>query len=600
MDNTEKAQRYLEEGLLRRQSQCPTKAKPKFKGPFKVLRLCILSILLPVCLIAGPLYLRYKVYGDQLYPLAMSDMRILDNKVSTTWCQRQLVKVNTTFNAFLLPQTPNIAHELKPLSMVRHLELEDDMKEYWGFYLLRGSSVTVSTCVRWPGASLIIIRGHKHLHECAYIGDDSSEEEDEILERMMENGEVTANITFDDDGNPSNNPNHMKRHRPWVEFHHPDHQHHENNTLHHDQHVEDHVSDPKIMKTLLGHLSKTKEKNWKDANTIVDIETTTKDHIHKHRDQTVNKNEEEFLTIQEAQIKKLVPEDSEELFQDVLNKLKKMGSRGQQVLEKLNQQMQEHDNEDVRNILSEVLQKEQDDQVIATKGRQWTKDRVRYEDNIEENNRKKRQIDISSPLEELLNEHDEKGDAAIEEGFEPDGIADHRGRINEATLDDKSNSEYWSSFSSSEEALLNCAGLILNLPLTPSMYCDRHRDNEFVANASLQNTVTYRVPSNGYYFFVFNSENEKQTNYIRVQFHLRKAMYDVSNPISKCSNQTGDCAMDLGFFSNEKLVLELPVKDHDTLWNQEFVVLSECEPRTTLYVICVLSVPLAIVLFAFQ
>lgn len=30
----------------------------------------------------------------------------------------------------------------------RHLELSDDMKEYWGFYLLKGSTVTVSTCAR--------------------------------------------------------------------------------------------------------------------------------------------------------------------------------------------------------------------------------------------------------------------------------------------------------------------------------------------------------------------------------------------------------------------------------------------------------------------
>lgn len=58
------------------------------------------------------------------------------------------MKVNTTFNAFLVPQVPKVSEELKPLSMVRHLMLEDDMKEYWGFYLLKGSTVTVSTCVR--------------------------------------------------------------------------------------------------------------------------------------------------------------------------------------------------------------------------------------------------------------------------------------------------------------------------------------------------------------------------------------------------------------------------------------------------------------------
>lgn len=35
---------------------------------------------------------------------------------------------------------------------------------------------------RRPGASLIVIRGHHHLRQCAYIGDDSSEEEEELEE----------------------------------------------------------------------------------------------------------------------------------------------------------------------------------------------------------------------------------------------------------------------------------------------------------------------------------------------------------------------------------------------------------------------------------
>jgi peptidyl-prolyl cis-trans isomerase SDCCAG10 len=62
--------------------------------------------------------------------------------------QRQLVRANTTFNAFLLPGQPVVEPEPLKVSMTRHLELEDDMKEYWAFYLLQGSSVTVSTCVR--------------------------------------------------------------------------------------------------------------------------------------------------------------------------------------------------------------------------------------------------------------------------------------------------------------------------------------------------------------------------------------------------------------------------------------------------------------------
>lgn len=44
--------------------------------------------------------------------------------------------------------------------------------------------------IRWPGASLILIRGHRHLHECAYIGDDSSEELNELIEIVAEGGTI--------------------------------------------------------------------------------------------------------------------------------------------------------------------------------------------------------------------------------------------------------------------------------------------------------------------------------------------------------------------------------------------------------------------------
>lgn len=43
---------------------------------------------------------------------------------------------------------------------------------------------------RFPGASLILIRGHRHLHECAYIGDDSSEELSELMEIVAEGNTI--------------------------------------------------------------------------------------------------------------------------------------------------------------------------------------------------------------------------------------------------------------------------------------------------------------------------------------------------------------------------------------------------------------------------
>lgn len=91
------------------------------------------------------------------------------------------------------------------------------MKEYWGFYLLKGSTVTVSTCARWPGASMILIRGHRHLHECAYIGDDSSEELEELLEIAAEKGIVDIEISSPE--SPPNRVDLLTKHRPEVQFH---------------------------------------------------------------------------------------------------------------------------------------------------------------------------------------------------------------------------------------------------------------------------------------------------------------------------------------------------------------------------------------------
>lgn len=66
---------------------------------------------------------RHNVFAYQMYPVGMSDMRLIDGKVSTTWCQRQVVRANTTFNAFLLPEIPNVADDRIHVSMIRCVNL---------------------------------------------------------------------------------------------------------------------------------------------------------------------------------------------------------------------------------------------------------------------------------------------------------------------------------------------------------------------------------------------------------------------------------------------------------------------------------------------
>ncbi|XP_019866768.2 uncharacterized protein LOC109595790 isoform X2 [Aethina tumida] len=576
----------IEECPLNKQTQCK-KSPRSLRGPLRVVKLCILGIILPAILLGVPLYMRYRVYGHQLYPLAMSDMRLLDNKVSTTWCQRQLVKVNTTFNAFLLPEAPHMSSNLQHLSMVRHLVLEDDTKEYWGFYLLAGSSVTVSSCVRWPGASLIVIKGHKHLHECAYIGDNSSEELDELMEAIKEGTYVAPNNRTSEkpkgEKAPANEPDLMKRHREDVEFHHPIHKN--SSSKHTINKIVDttDVSDPKVIKQILDALQEKTNRKVKNVSLIM------KDHQHIKRNSTIAKDEVNNVNIEHSVHEKNTTNNSQEVLKDIIKKLEAMGEKGSDILKKVNNQFKNKPN-----------QKNVDNHILNVVGRHYSKPAVDFADSIDNARRRKRDLIIQTAMASQLVDDDEHNDQGIEEGFTPDGIADHRGTVNETTLNDMSNSEFWSSFSSSEEALLNCAGLILNLPLTPHHNCNANLTQDEAEETYLANSVTYKVPSNGYYFFVFSSENEVQPNYIRVQFRLKKTVYNVSNPVEVCKNTSETCAVNLKFFSSEKLVMELPVKDNETLWNEEFVVVSECEPRTAIYIVSVLTVPVLVLLFAFS
>ncbi|KAF5297931.1 hypothetical protein FQA39_LY11916 [Lamprigera yunnana] len=557
----------VEESPLHKMTQI--KKRPhSYKGPLRMLRLCILGIAVPMALVSVPLYLRYHVYGNQWYPFAVSDMRLLDKKMSTIWCQGQLVKVNdnATFNVFLLPEHPAVASTPKPVSMSREIFLEDDMKEYWGFYLLAGSTVTVSTCVRWPGASLIVIRGHKHLHDCAYIGDDSSEELDEITKALNDgtNNETSSTSESGD----TNTPQVMRRHRPDVHFHHPFHVNatHQNHSIskHHD--VPD-ITDPKLLKTLLDALSKKTEKMNQQCEKLKEKynqKLNKKPNLNVTLTKTSTKSVSPATRKPENNIEKIPPRKmstpgttqslttkrtnhttfafSPKLSNIIVNTTKGAGPHKNLTI--LSQSATVYDKdpsqnatvENLDNITSSEelyleLSKKLDSlgdrqhkllQRLSSRAFSDSNDSKQTDGVINPNRtRMKRDIALATAMLEHLNDDDEEGNIAMEEEFNADGIADHHGSINETTLNDRSSSEFWSSFSSSEEALLNCEGLILNLPLNPHSKCGSRKSENDFQEASLTNKITYRIPSNGYYFFVFNSENEVQVNYIHLSSENR-------------------------------------------------------------------------------
>ncbi|XP_054278718.1 uncharacterized protein LOC129005225 isoform X2 [Macrosteles quadrilineatus] len=567
-------------------SEAQKSKRSSLYGPLRVARLCVLSIIVPGLLLSIPLYMRYNVYIQQAYPVGMSDVRLLDNRISTLWCQRQVVWSNATFNAYLMSEQPEMRPDTVKVAMTRHLVLEDDMKEYWGFYLLKGSTVTVSTCVRWPGASLIMIRGHKHLKQCAYIGDDSSEELDELFE-----GDGNNSVSADYD--ISNKPTSMKKVSDGIFI---------------DQKTEEHID---ISSQSHHHrpphsavVEEALKNNWK-------VDNKKDQNVHLvYAEQLINpkktKDKEEYkINPNVVNIPATTTEKSKtsgEVYNEMLEQLKKMGPKGKVMLDQLKKKLSEEVKTNVTkiNATEETSEKPLEKETMLDK---LTKiNPASNKNDLKNKKRRRREIPTPSKTVSQLQRHDEAADHAGEEGVEhqPDGVAEIRGHFNQSTPNDTSKSEYWSSFSSSEEKLLECEGLLLNLPLTPHPVCEAHRPENVLARAASINTVSYKVPSNGYYFFVFNSENEVQPNFLSIHFRLEKTTYNVSNAVASCRNQTGSCSLPLRFWSKDKVILELPVKSNDTLWNEEFLAVSTCEPRTALYVVCVLAVPLLIILFAFQ
>jgi peptidyl-prolyl cis-trans isomerase SDCCAG10 len=63
--------------------------------------------------------------------------------------QSQQIQMNSSFDAYLMANRPTLTPKAQMLTMTRHFELDDDLKEFWGFYLLKGSEVTVYTCARY-------------------------------------------------------------------------------------------------------------------------------------------------------------------------------------------------------------------------------------------------------------------------------------------------------------------------------------------------------------------------------------------------------------------------------------------------------------------
>ncbi|KAF7284033.1 hypothetical protein GWI33_022653 [Rhynchophorus ferrugineus] len=138
-------------------------------GIKRIVVFCVMTAILPPLLIITPLYLKNSVFADVTYPVYESDVIALQEGVSSIFCESLSIRMNTSFNAFQLQGTPTPSTKRRHIRLKKSMILPDDTLEYWGFYLLNGSSVKLRVCSRWEGSRILVVRGEKNLKTCGLL-----------------------------------------------------------------------------------------------------------------------------------------------------------------------------------------------------------------------------------------------------------------------------------------------------------------------------------------------------------------------------------------------------------------------------------------------
>lgn len=148
-----------------------------------------------------------------------------------------------------------------------------------------------------------------------------------------------------------------------------------------------------------------------------------------------------------------------------------------------------------------------------------------------------------------------------------------------------------SSASSFEEGLLNCykGNLLLQNPFNHSESCSGVHFLEYGDYMTTLHNVTH----DGYYYYIFYSDNDIVSNDIHAVFDIYKPTFQYENVTKSCLNST-KCTFTLSMLSNDRVIVEVPTRDGIEHEQDDISHLtSVCHPRMGIYIIF----PIAILLF---
>lgn len=156
------------------------------------------------------------------------------------------------------------------------------------------------------------------------------------------------------------------------------------------------------------------------------------------------------------------------------------------------------------------------------------------------------------------------------------------------------------SISSFENGLFECydGNILLAEGFPPQQNCS---DPHFLENGFQRMVTMHEVTEDGYYYYIFYSDNDLVKNDIHAIFDIYKPTFQYSNSSGTqgCVNST-NCSFPISFMSDEIVIVEIPTRDGIEHEEDDISKLySTCHPRTYVYAIFPISVLVLILSCAF-
>ncbi|XP_012246151.1 uncharacterized protein LOC105681374 isoform X1 [Bombus impatiens] len=520
-------------------------------GIKRILVFCTLTIILPILLLATPLYLRHNFYADVTYAVMNSDILEITDGISTIFCSAHILRMNRTFNAFQMSHKPEITSYKKHIRLKKSMVLPDDTLEYWGFYLLGGSSVALSVCSRFEGASILVVKGERNLRTCGMLEHHNTQIVEGIFlpeakkqvkvtfksnaEQINSNNTIIQNNynkTLNDiedillwDHTLNNTDQNIGAHYPYLNSF-------MSNMENYEEEAKELLQDKDIQ-----HIKRSLEKET--------IHTTRRlRHARKRKYKMQMKETRKNITLQERK------------------KAQK------------NYKINSYFKRDIYNKYSLFLKRLQRSLNLEDNGKDDINNEMNVQDKKKSKKRIKRNQGVVNPT--LL----------FDQGIQHGGNA---GNVTDTNED--------SSVSSFENELFKCYGgsILMAQEFAPSEKCT---DVTYLLNGKHMQAV-HNVIEDGYYYYIFYSDNDIVSNDIYALFDIYKPIFHYENITNSCINQT-KCFFPINMLSSDRVIVEIPTKDGlEYEIDDVNLLLSSCHPRIEVYIFFPVAVLFFILSYTF-